>query len=115
MKRLRDVFLCVLLLLLLVVAYLPLWKNELIDYDDELHITQNSHVKAGLSWPGVVWAWKNDQAPYWMPLTWLSLQFDAHFFSGHTPSGEVILSAAAFHGQNLFWHAGSVLILFGLW
>ena len=56
---------------LLVVAYLPLWKNELIDYDDELHITQNSHVKGGLSWPGVVWAWKNDQAPYWMPLTWL--------------------------------------------
>ena len=48
-----------------------------------------------------------------MPITWLSLQFDAHFFSTRTPAGERILSATAFHGQNLFWHTACVLLLFG--
>jgi hypothetical protein len=104
-----------LLLLLLVIAYLPLWKNDFVDYDDELHITRNPGVTAGLSLKGINWAWTNDQGPYWIPITWMTLQFDAHFFSSHSPSGEVILSPAAFHGQNLFWHAASVLLLFGLW
>src|SRR5262249_35485633 len=33
----------------------------------------------------------------------------------HTPDGETVLCPAAFHGQNLFWHAASALLLFGWW
>jgi tetratricopeptide (TPR) repeat protein len=43
------------------------------------------------------------------------LQFDAQFFSARGADGEVILSPAAFHGQNLFWHEASVLLVFALW
>jgi hypothetical protein len=49
-----------------------------------------------------------------MPLTWLSFLFDAHFFSAITAEGKMVLSPLAFHAQNLFWHAASVLLLFGL-
>src|SRR5262249_32670996 len=97
-----------------VTAYLPLWHNDFIDLDDEFYITNNSGVHLGLSWQGLSWAWSNDAAAYWHPLTWLSFQFDAHFFSLRTPQGDVTLCPAAFHGQNLFWHAASVLLLFVL-
>ncbi len=115
MNRLQGPSLCGALVALTVVAYLPVWNNGFIDFDDDLWITRNPRVLAGLSWQGCTWAWTNDEAPYWIPLTWLSLQFDAHFFSVRTPEGEVIPSAAAFHAQNLFWHTGSVLLLFGFW
>jgi protein O-mannosyl-transferase len=115
MSRLRDACLCVILLALTAVAYLPVWRNGFVDYDDELYIATNQHLRDGLSWSGFSWAWTNDDAPYWIPITWLSLQLDARLFSAREPGGEVVLSPAAFHGQNLLWHAASALLLFGLW
>jgi hypothetical protein len=115
MATIRGALLCIGLLVLTVVAYLPLWDNDFVDFDDEILITANPQVLAGLTRSGVSWAWTNDLAPYWQPLTWLSFQLDAHFFSSRGPQGEVILCPAAFHGQNLFWHAAGVLLLFGLW
>jgi hypothetical protein len=114
MDRARVALGCVLLLLLTFVAYLPVWGNDFVDSDDEVYVTHNPHVLEGLSWSGLWWAWDNATAPYRQPLTWLSLQFDAHFFSGRTAGGEVIPSPAAFHGQNLFWHGANVLLLFGV-
>jgi protein O-mannosyl-transferase len=115
MSRFTTLYLCAALLGLTAVVYLPLWNNELVDFDDEPYITANPGVIEGLSWSGLSWAWTNEIAPYWMPLTWVSLQFDAQCFSSRDPEGQVILSPVAFHAQNLLWHAGSVLLLFGLW
>jgi hypothetical protein len=114
MHRIRAWHLSLVLLLLTVVAYLPLWRNDFVDLDDDIYITTNSKVQQGITTSSFHWAWTNTLAPYWHPLTWLSLQFDAHFFSSRTESGEVLLSPAAFHGQNLFWHCASVLLLFAL-
>src|SRR5262245_17953381 len=99
MSRLRTLGLCALLVGMTAAVYLPVWGNDLIDYDDEVYITSNPMVLQGLSWEGCSWAWTNDDAPYWHPLTWVSLQFDAHFFSTRTPEGQTILCPAAFHGQ----------------
>ncbi len=115
MSRLSTPFLCAALLGLTAAAYLPLWDNEFVDFDDEPYIVANPGVSAGLTWSGLSWAWTNDTVPYWMPLTWLSFQFDAHCFSTRDAQGQAVLSPAAFHGQNLAWHAASVLLLFGLW
>jgi hypothetical protein len=114
MGPLRVAPLCAALLALTAVAYLPLWDNGFVNYDDAPYITDNPGVKAGLSGPAG-WAWTNGDAPYWMPLTWLSLQCDAHFFSSRGPQGEVVLSPAAFHGVNLAWHAATTLLLFAVW
>jgi tetratricopeptide (TPR) repeat protein len=108
-------YLCAALLALTAVAYLPLWQNEFVDFDDELYITQNPQVQQGLNWSTFAWAWTTAHGKYWLPVTWLSFQFDAHFYSTRGPHGERLLSPAAFHGQNLVWHAASVLLLFALW
>ncbi len=107
--------LCVGLLALTAAAYTPVWRNDLVDFDDEVYLTTKPGVLGGLSWSGFCWAWTNEEAPYRLPITWLSWQVDAHFFSARTAQGEVVLCPAAFHGQNLFWHAASVLLLFALW
>jgi hypothetical protein len=114
MDRARCAPCCAVLLLLTFAAYLPVWGNDFVDSDDEVYVTRNPQVLAGFTWEGFCWAWDNRAAPYWQPLTWLSLQFDAHFFSGRTVAGEVVPSPAAFHGQNLFWHAANVLLLFAV-
>jgi hypothetical protein len=114
MWHLRSIVLCTGLLFLTVIAYLPLWGNDFIDYDDEVYITSNPQVVEGLTWSGVGWAWTNDLAPYWLPITWMSWQLDAQL-SPRTAEGAVFLSPAVFHGQNLFWHGVNVLLLFVLW
>src|SRR5262245_833969 len=114
MARVGIPYLCAGLLALTVAAYLPLWRNDFVDFDDELYVTANPHVRGGLSGSGFAWAWTNHDGNYWQPISWLTLQFDAHYFSGKSPEGQTVLSPAAFHGHNLFWHAGSVLLLFGL-
>jgi hypothetical protein len=115
MSRVSGALPCAALLALTVGAYLPVWNNGFVDFDDEPYITSNPHIHDGLTASGFWWAWTNDDAPYWTPVAWLSLLFDAQFFSSRTPSGEVVLCPAAFHGQNLAWHAASVLLLFALW
>ncbi len=114
MSRARPYFGCAALLVLTLVAYLPVWGNEFVDCDDEVYVTHNPTTLAGLSWPGFCRAWDNRDAPYWQPLTWLSLQLDAELSARRTAAGEVVPSPVAFHGQNLFWHAASVLLLFGV-
>jgi tetratricopeptide (TPR) repeat protein len=86
-----------------------------VDFDDQDLISNNPEILQGLTASGFHWAWTTFHSHYWMPLTWLSFQFDVQFFSGKSASGQPVLSPAAFHGQNLFWHCGSVLLLFGLW
>ncbi len=110
----RNLFLFGVLSALAVAAYAPLWDNDFVDFDDENYLTRNPHVKEGFTASGFSWVWRVDVAPYWMPLTWLSFQFDAHYFARRSPEGEAILSPAAAHGQNLFWHTANVCLLFGL-
>ncbi len=67
-----------------------------------------------MSRSGFAWAWTTFHGTYYQPLPWLSLQFDAHFFSTWSRDGRRILTPAAFHGQSLFWHAASTLLLFAV-
>jgi tetratricopeptide (TPR) repeat protein len=114
MPAVRNWHLGAALLALTIVAYWPLWHNDFIDFDDEQYITDNRHVTGGISARNFGWAWSTFHGIYWQPISWLSLQLDAHLFSTYSATGEPIPSPAAFHGQSLFWHAASTLLLFGL-
>jgi tetratricopeptide (TPR) repeat protein len=115
MSRVGTKSLALVLVALTVIAYLPVWANDFVDFDDELYITTNPNVIGGMTGANFCWAWSNLRGNYWQPLTWLSLQLDAHFFSKQGAAGEPILAPAAFHGQNLFWHTANVVLLFTLW
>jgi tetratricopeptide (TPR) repeat protein len=115
MGRFRTALLCVALVALTVAAYAPVWKNGLVDFDDELYVTTNPRVMEGLSWSGAAWAFTNYHARYWQPVAWLSLQLDAQLVQLFPSRSRDERLPALVHGQNLFWHCASALLLFGFW
>ncbi len=96
--------------MLCLVAYVRLWTNDFIDLDDEKYITTNAHVHDGVKADNIVWAWTTFHAGLWIPLVWMSLQLDgtlSHYFGAGTG-----LMPSVYHGQNLFWHMATTLLLF---
>ena len=101
------------LVVLVWAAYYPVWENDLVDFDDEVFITKNEHVCDGLTGDGISWALRNDEPPYRMPLTWLTLQFDVELSARIAPGSAVPLPQIV-HAHNLVWHTINVVLLFGL-
>ena len=104
------------LLAMTILAYGPIWNNDFIDFDDEFLLIGNPHVMGGLTLANFSWAFTNHEAPYSMPVVWLSFQLDAivHSTSEAQALKHSTLSPAMFHGQNLFWHLCNVQLLFAL-
>ncbi len=91
------------LVLLTVLAYLPVRDNAFINFDDNHYITENAHVKAGLSWDTVTWAFTTYDAANWHPLTWLSHALDCQLFG---------MNAAGPHLISVLLHALNAVLLF---
>lgn len=73
-----------------------------LNYDDPSYVTANPHVRAGLTWAGVVWAFTGI-ADYWHPLTWLSHMLDWQLY-GSDPAGH--------HVTSVLWHACNAVLAF---
>ncbi len=87
----RTLFYAGLLLMVIVVAYVPLFSNSFVDYDDPVYITGNSQVRSGLTLATWNWAWTSLEAGNWHPLTWISHALDASLF-GLDPAGHHFVS-----------------------
>ena len=101
----RRTALGVCFLLALVVFFIfgrTLWYG-FVNFDDGDYFSSNYHVKAGLTWKGVLWAFQTGYASNWHPLTWLSLMLDAQLF-GTGPAGP--------HLTNVLLHAANAVLLF---
>ena len=100
----RQVFALAFLLALFTIAlYAPVQSHPFVNYDDDVYITVNEHVKAGLTWSTVTWAFTSYDAANWHPLTWLSHAADYQWF-GDDPAGH--------HDVNLLFHAANAVLLF---
>jgi Flp pilus assembly protein TadD len=77
--------------------------HPFVNYDDDGYVTDNSHVRAGLSEETIAWAFTTYDEANWHPLTWLSHAFDYQFFE---------LDPAGHHDVNLLLHALNVALLF---
>ena len=99
----RTLVLSLALVLLTILVYWPVGKNAFINFDDNQYITENAHVKAGLSWNTVKWAFGTYDAANWHPLTWLSHALDCQMF-GLNPAGH--------HFIGVLLHALNVVLLF---
>jgi tetratricopeptide (TPR) repeat protein len=86
-----------------VAALSPVTSNLFLNYDDDLYVTGNDHVTAGLTAPGLVWALTTFEAANWHPLTWISHMADVELH-GLAPSGH--------HATSLILHVANVLLLF---
>jgi len=101
----RDFLFALFLALLVIATYAPVGKNAFINFDDRQYITDNAHVKAGLTWETVKWAFTSFDAANWHPLTWLSHAVDYELF-GLNPAGH--------HFISVLLHALNAVLLFFL-
>ena len=83
--------------------YSPVTHNGFLNYDDDTYLTNNPHVRAGLTWPTVKWAFTTYDAANYHPLTWLSHALDCQLFG---------LNPAAHHEVNVLLHAANAMLLF---
>jgi Tfp pilus assembly protein PilF len=99
----RSTVLCLLLLVLTLCFYDGVIHNGFTNIDDDLYVTNNVHVQAGLTWETVKWAFTSRDAANWHPLTWLSHALDCQMF-GLNPVGP--------HVVTLLLHAVNAVLLF---
>lgn len=95
-------------LLLAVVTFAVFWQVHqfhFINIDDDIYVTDNIHVRSGISGESIRWAFSTMYAEFWHPLTWLSLMIDNQVYG---------LNAGGYHLTNLFLHVISALLLFRL-
>ncbi len=96
--RQQKSLICVLLGAITVLVFWPVTTHEFISYDDAIYITGNAHVKKGLVWDNVAWAFTAGDGGNWHPLTWFSHMLDAQLFGLH--AGWHHLISAIIHAIN---------------
>jgi tetratricopeptide (TPR) repeat protein len=95
--------------LYLLVATLAVYSQvrtfDFVNYDDPDYVTDNSHVRNGLTKDGAEWAFTTTFAANWFPITWLSHMLDVQLFG---------LQSGRHHLVNVLLHTLSTLLLFAL-
>src|ERR1039457_3928843 len=76
----REAIICLGLAAITVALYWPVHRHDFINFDDRDYVTENPTVHAGITWPGVRWAFGGSHASNWHPLTWLSHMLDCQVF-----------------------------------
>lgn len=99
----QTTVLCLLLVLLTLAFYNPIVHNQFLNFDDNFYITENDHVRAGLTWDTIKWAFTSFDAANWHPLTWLSHALDYQIFK---------LNPVGHHYVNVLFHAANAILLF---
>ena len=91
------------LVALAILPYLKTLGHDFVCYDDYFYVVENPHVRQGVTWPGIAWAFTTLSGGNWHPLTWVSHMLDTSAW-GLKPAGH--------HFTNLMLHAANTLLLF---
>jgi protein O-mannosyl-transferase len=86
-----------------LALYNPVSRHPFVNYDDDKYVTENPHVRAGLTAETITWAFVATEAANWHPLTWISHALDCQLFH---------LNPAGHHLTSLFIHALNGVLLF---
>ncbi len=78
-------------------------RYQFVNYDDPLYVLDNAHVRAGLTWRGIEWAFTHVHSQNWHPLTTISHMLDCQLFG---------LNPGAHHLVNVFFHSIAAVLLF---
>jgi hypothetical protein len=101
--RFSQFWLCLVLAVVVLVVYAQVLGHDFVSYDDPDYVSQNPHVRGGLTRGNVVWAFSAGHAGNWHPLTWLSHMLDVQLFG---------MNPGPHHLTNVVLHAASALLLF---
>jgi len=98
-----NIWIILSLVILTLAVFWQVKDNEFTNYDDNLYVTENPRVQAGLTFENVTWAFTAFHAGNWHPLTWLSHMLDCQLFG---------LKPGWHHLINLLFHIVNTLLLF---
>ena len=93
-------------LFLAIATLMAFWqvnKCDFIYFDDQNYVTENNHVKNGITLDGIRWAFTTNQSSNWHPVTWISHMLDVQLFE---------LQPRWHHLTNLLFHIANTLLLF---
>ena len=95
--------LCILLAVVTVALYSPVTRHPFVNYDDDRYVTENVHVRHGLTADTLTWALTSTEQANWHPLTWMSHALDYSLFR---------LNPAGHHLSSVVLHTLNVILLF---
>lgn len=102
----RQVLLGGFLAAVVLLLYFPTVHHDFLRlWDDDAYVTDNPHVRSGLTLTSIEWAFSSFEQSNWHPVAWLSHMLDCGLFG---------LNPGAQHAVNLALHAANVFLLFWL-
>jgi hypothetical protein len=99
----RVLAVCVCLAIAVLLVFGQTLRFGFVNFDDDEYVYQNPQVSAGLTLPGLGWAFTHSHSANWHPLTWLSHMLDCQVY-GLEPAGH--------HLTNFLLHAATAILLF---
>ncbi|MDD5167212.1 MAG: tetratricopeptide repeat protein, partial [Syntrophales bacterium] len=94
---------CLLLIVSTITVYGQMKNHDFINFDDTSYITENMHIRQGLTPANIRWAFASVYVSNWHPLTWISHMMDVSLFG---------LNPGPHHLVNLLFHIMNSLLLF---
>ena len=86
-----------------LIAFWQVNQCDFINLDDPVYVTENIHVKSGITLGSIRWAFTTGYASNWHPVTWMSHMLDVQLFG---------LKPRWHHLTNLLFHIANTLLLF---
>ena len=99
----RNILICLLLSVIILLIYGQVIHHQFVLYDDDIYVTDNVHVRKGITWEGTKWAFSFNSVVYLHPLAWMSHMLDFQIFG---------MNAGWHHLINVLFHLGSSILLF---
>jgi tetratricopeptide (TPR) repeat protein len=99
----RNPIVCLLLAVVTLALYNPVARHPFVNYDDDRYVTENPHVRQGLTADTFTWALTSTEQANWHPLTWMSHALDVSLYR---------LNPVGHHFTSILLHAANVILLF---
>jgi len=99
----RNPIVCLMLAVITLVLYNPVNRHPFVNYDDDRYVTENPHVRQGLTGETISWALTSTEQANWHPLTWISHALDVSLFR---------LNPAGHHFTSVLLHLVNACLLF---
>lgn len=98
-----SLWVCLALLVAICAAYAPVRHFDFVNFDDPDMVSANPHVRQGLTFAGLRWAFTSVEAANWFPVTRLSHMLDYQLFGSNS---------GGHHAVNVLLHALAAMVLF---
>jgi tetratricopeptide (TPR) repeat protein len=103
LKNRQILLICFFLAVFTSLAFLQLEGCDFINFDDPAYVSENVHIRSGLTLGSIRWAFTTAYQANWHPLTWMSHMLDIQVFG---------LNPRWHHLTNLFFHVLNTILLF---